>query len=1141
MGMMKASAARTWCARLRKGLTEAEAAVLIVTEAQAILSKQLNVPVSAWIRGKSGGGEATGRGEAAIGGENAGRGEVGRRRGSASCDDGSVKEELLKKFVVLNSPGHVKSSSGVAAEVLENGKEERNSSVVPKGEVLSKTPVDGKPGNSKLSTSSLEIQITDMDVACNVDDLLPSSTPYIAKKPKLSLEEIVGESFPFASQKQPSKTPVELSPIPLHGGAETSKQSTVECSIDPAMLLSGTLSFSLAELEPARVSAKSPLVISDSFQYSCESFSSQAFAVIDAACAAAAVNDERPSEEIHSTHPRVDSFSWSNLNSCQLFENDQKLSLSPNQLRVNPAPRKEEDQLESSSFLHKSGKTREENGQKLSLSPSRLSVSPASQGEEDPSQSSSSLFPSGLKELSSLTSSQFTHCGLTVIDVTANMVLFQTFVSECLEKKAVAFSVAVAGTNRDNNIGSVTFGGSTYSGIKTLPHLRQQVVGVAFCWGGMDVYYVSLCRSSSSEGGGGPNSNGIVNKDCDVGTPHLSSADSVPLNVRLNAMRKLFRESKWKDIFAYDMKKHSKLLALSCDGVMPVARACRDPLVASWMLDTDAREKTMHEMVLQYLPDQPLVSSDVDEFDEVPLSSIATSGSDPEMQASAEAVLALMLSSKLKSLLEAADLYDAYTRLEMPSLLVLAKVEMNGIGVSPQYCTEQKKLLQGRLAELEHDAHGIAGHTFLLGSSEDVASVLYLELGLPSGPDTFRKLRTRKGAKVAKKLNANRVKHLSTAKDVLEKIKHLHPLPEMVMEWRRVSGALTKMVFPLLNHAVLLSDRSSRVYPTVQIYTATGRVSFSDPSIQMVPKEFAVRVEPKVHSFGANEPQESSREAGKSSVTDCKLPSLVSMRNVFCAGPGRAFLAADYSQLELRILAHMSGDKTLQHFLNGDRDAFRMIAGEWLGVPADKVSDQERQNAKQVCYGMIYGIGAKTLGEQLGISENEASQFIETFRSKYPTMKKFLARVVQECREKGFVTTLLGRKRYLPGICSNNVQARSQAERQAVNTTIQGSAADLVKTAMINIDLRVEEVLPCSTCLLPLSNKDDETGRDVRHSAWLVLQLHDELMYEVLQGDLQLVAGIVRQEMENALQLAVKFPAKLKAGLSWGSLNPLPP
>ena len=1073
----KDSTSQTWCARLRKGLTESEAAVLIVSEAQAILSKQLSVPVSAW----------------------------NNEKGPPISHGGNDNEGRLESATV---------AQGEMVPVVSLGKGRKRTRASLKGRVSGPVQMSSPQGIQNGVSHSNEPSCGSANAAAN-PSLAVSASRLEAKKFKPSSEEDVIEDSLFmnVSHERLIENCLDLSPIAVQNSAKINEHTTPDCSIHPSMVFNGTLSFSLTELDPERVAGKpEPLTIPDSFQCTPGSFSFQTYAMIDAACVANGKDEE---EDIKGR-----------TNSNEMSRSIIHIADSASQICQGEGVEGEE----------KTGL----------LSPSQLDFKLTQFIQETPS-NSTSYHPSGLRELSSLTSSQFSHSGLTVINVTSNRTLFDTFVSECMEQKGVAFSVAVTSVDRSEGIGSVIVR-SAFSGIKTLPHLNQQVVGVAFCWGGMDVYYVSLCKEDSGSGSN-------CDDDDDGGDDVRASCQSegvIPLNVRVSALQKLFEDNSWLDVAAYDMKKHAKFLSLCCRGTSPHSRASRDPVVASWMLDTDAREKTLHKMVLQYLPDHPLfTTSGCEDTEEVPLSSVASNFSDPEMQASAESVLAFALSSKLESLLKADNLYDAYVRLEMPSLLVLAKIELNGIGFSPEECNKQKDLLQCRLVDLEREAYNLAGHTFSLTSSEDIASVLYLELCLPSGSDTSRKLRGQKGTRaVQRKMNSNRAKHLSTAKEVLEKIKLVHPLPGLVLEWRRISSTLTKMVFPLLKCAMCNAMGRSRVYPTVQIHTATGRVAFSEPSIQMVPKEFNIGVEIAGPAGKASPLMSDSQylevEAQHLGDVDTSLggmasPSSVSMRSVFRARKGGVFLAADYSQLELRILAHMSGDRKLQQFLNSDGDAFKMIAGEWLGIPASTVSSEERQNAKQVCYGMVYGIGPKALGEQLGISDNDASQFMETFRSKYPEMKRFIGQVVQDCREKGFVTTLLGRKRFLSGISSANVHAKSQAERQAINTTIQGSAADLVKTAMVNIDARVEQLHPHSTCLLPssLGTAASNESDGQQFWAWLVLQLHDELIYEVAEKDLRLMATIVRQEMENALQLSVKFPVKLKTGHSWGDLKPL--
>ena len=350
-------------------------------------------------------------------------------------------------------------------------------------------------------------------------------------------------------------------------------------------------------------------------------------------------------------------------------------------------------------------------------------------------------------------------------------------------------------------------------------------------------------------------------------------------------------------------------------------------------------------------------------------------------------------------------------------------------------------------------------------------------------------------------------------------------------------------MFPLFKDAVCHTDLDSvRIHSTYHVHTATGRVATSDPNIQMVPKEYEIGTASSLaallESAGAaadvcslvseSQCNRSACNSGSDSEKDGTLSeprppiSTVNMRSVFVPFPGGIFLAAGYSQLELRILAHMSGDAKLRQVFNRQGDVFKMIAGEWLGVPVDQVSAEDRQNAKQICYGMVYGTGAKALAQQLHIEEDDAAKFIEAFKSKYPAMKKFINATVKSCRENGYIVTLLVRKRYLSGIHSQNIHARSQAERQAVNSTIQCSAADLVKTAMINIDrsLANENIssLLCLTHSKP-SGIDSEPLQDCGsvRGAYLVLQLHDELLYEVSERDLFRVVTVVQREMENAL------------------------
>ena len=721
-----------------------------------------------------------------------------------------------------------------------------------------------------------------------------------------------------------------------------------------------------------------------------------------------------------------------------------------------------------------------------------------------------SLHQPSLQDLSALSASHTSISGITVIDVSANGLLFETFVAECVEQMSISFAVATQPLHRAKGIGTVLVGPEVAAKGIPLECLGEQVLGIAFCWGGTDVYYLPLTQDES---------------------------DQVPFPTRVSAAASIFISAKCrKKLVAYNAKEHVKSLVLSC-GVFPRGDVA-DPKVASWLLDPDAKEKTIHKMVLHYLPDQPLLTEDGQE-DKL-LSSVATHSTDLQVRAAAEAILSFLLMASIEPLLEAEGLTQAFTEVETPSIPVLAKMELNGIGFSPTQCSLQKSILQDRLTELEGKAYSLAKRNFSLTSPEDVAQVLFVELKLPPGVER-KQQRTALGMNARKK----RVQHLSTAKDVLEKVAPLHPLPTVILVWRRISNTMTKVIFPLLKAAVSHSSINSvRIHATCQMHTATGRVAMFDPTLQSVPKEYDIGAGADTSIWTDPFAEGEDRLVSESQVRWCteggfesddRVPRSVSMRSAFVPFPGAVFLAADYSQLELRVLAHLSGDKMLREFLNGDGDVFKMIAGQWLGMPAVEVSSTQRQHAKQVCYGMIYGIGAKALGVQLGVPEEEAARFMDSFKSKYPAVKVFIAQTIQECRVKGHITTLLSRKRFLPNIHSTNIHARSQAERQAINSRIQGSAADLVKMAMTKIDRRLTEQFGVAGSFLFASSPSRRQSPP--SGAYLVLQMHDELLYEVSSGVLGDVAHTVRHEMENTMNLSVKFPVTIKTGTSWGSLK----
>lgn len=399
---------------------------------------------------------------------------------------------------------------------------------------------------------------------------------------------------------------------------------------------------------------------------------------------------------------------------------------------------------------------------------------------------------------------------------------------------------------------------------------------------------------------------------------------------------------------------------------------------------------------------------------------------------------------------------------------------------------------------------------------------------------------------------------------ILEKLKEIHPLPMLILEWRKVNNALTKVVHPMQRAKELCFDtKLYRIFPHCQFHTVTGRVIIAEPGLQNVPKDFDINLTTEdcisAHAVRHGSEQElattayvslNSRVARTTSkvlppVASDKLSSYgVSMRTAFIPSAGGILIAADYSQLELRIITHLSKDRRLLSILNNDGDVFRMIAAEINQCSADHVTEQQRQHTKAICYGIIYGIGAKSLAEKLEVSEDAASVFMEKFKNRFSGIKDFVQRAIEFVRSKGYVITMNGRRRYFSTINARSLHARGQAERQAVNTIVQGSAADLVKNAMINIDREID-------CEFPIGKDDrshklhdlrakrhlnDKTDRCYQRPK-LVLQLHDELMYECHLCDKEKLIEIIKREMEQAMKLVVRLPVKVKAGNSWGEME----
>ncbi|KAM4788533.1 DNA polymerase theta [Cyanocitta cristata] len=764
----------------------------------------------------------------------------------------------------------------------------------------------------------------------------------------------------------------------------------------------------------------------------------------------------------------------------------------------------------------------------------------------------------------------------TIIDVASDKALFQTFVAEWKEKSRFSISVACERTKCLLSPKS-TIGGK-FKKVSSPQWMQVKddgfpvqgcedilVVGLAVCWGGKDAYYISLQQIQDQ-----------TEISLSLAPPPLDQSLSVA--ERLNHVQLYLQKKprKERSLIMYDFIQHYKTLLMACG--ISLEGNFEDPKVACWLLDSGSKERTLHNMVTNFLPSELPLLEGVGTGQGVQSLGLSASGDHSgRYRAATESVLIFNVMDQLHKELQKENLTDVFSKVEMPTHYCLALLELNGIGFSTTAYETQKQVMQAKLSQIETKAYQLAGHSFSLTSPDDIAEVLFLELKLPQNGEV--KLQGNKktlGYTRRATAKGNRVrlsKQFSTTKDVLEKLRTLHPLPGLILEWRRINNAITKVVFPLQREKRLNSALGmERIYPISQTHTATGRVTFIEPNIQNVPRDFEIEMLTVVEE---SPPSQAHGNANSRAALGgrCKkhssilpnglkvqaanrfeergIPFSVSMRHAFVPFPGGLILAADYSQLELRILAHLSCDCRLIQALNGGTDVFKSIAAEWKMMDPEAVGDRTRQQAKQICYGIIYGIGAKSLGEQMGIDENEAANYIESFKSRYTGVQKFLRETVRSCRRDGFVQTILGRRRYLPAIKDPNPYSKAHAERQAVNTTVQGSAADIVKTATVNIQRRLEAFSSVfkSHGHLESSFQRDKTGRLLRRrnagmlhpirGGFFILQLHDELLYEVAEDDVIQVAQIVKHEMENAIKLSVKLNVKVKIGPSWGDLQDL--
>ncbi|MEX2139144.1 MAG: DNA polymerase I [Pirellulales bacterium] len=495
---------------------------------------------------------------------------------------------------------------------------------------------------------------------------------------------------------------------------------------------------------------------------------------------------------------------------------------------------------------------------------------------------------------------------------------------------------------------------------------------------------------------------------------------------------------------------------------------CFDTMVASYLLDAGERNHNLDELAERYLnykttKIEALIGSGKTQrrMDEVPVAQIT-------QYAAEDADVALRLVPPLDEKLKSASLNALFTTLEVPLIDVLVELEYNGVRIDAGRLGELSREYGERLLKLEGEIYEAAGRQFNIGSPKQLQEILFVEHKLPVIK------RTKTGP--------------STDVDVLEELARRHPLPAKIIEYRQYSKLKGTYVDAL---PTMIHPQTGRIHASFnQTVAATGRLSSSDPNLQNIP----IRTQ-------------ESRE----------------IRSAFLPGEdGWLLLACDYSQIELRVLAHFSGDEALRESFEKNEDIHARVASQVFGVPLDQVTSQQRRVAKAVNFGVIYGQSPFGLSKALDISQDEAAQFIDNYFAGYPGVSKFLGKILWDCREKEYVTTIRGRRRTIngvrdPGWANGAVadrfsRSRNLAERTAINTVIQGSAADIIKLAMLNVYDRLRR-----------------EGRRAR----MLLQIHDELVFEVPPDELDEVTELVVEEMAQAEELSVPLAVDVKTGKNW--------
>ena len=543
----------------------------------------------------------------------------------------------------------------------------------------------------------------------------------------------------------------------------------------------------------------------------------------------------------------------------------------------------------------------------------------------------------------------------------------------------------------------------------------------------------------------------------------FENLDFIPQDKALEQIARLFNNPQ-VTVILHNGKFDYKVLRSSGIKINNNKASCKlvDTMIAEWLLNSDKTGKNSYS--LEYLAETKLGLKGIEYEDLVPkgqtFADLPVEKAYP--YAAEDADFTFQLWQKLEPQLKSQNLYELFTSTEMRLMPLLAEMEIQGIHLDSQTLYDYNKELTIGIEDIQNKIYSTVGHAFNIASPKQLQEVLFTERGL----------------KPTKKTKTG----YSTDTSVLEELALYDPVPKMILEYRELAKLQSTYVETLPS----MCDKNERIHTDfIQTGTATGRLSCREPNLQNIP----VR-----------------NEAGRK------------IRSAFTATPGTILISADYSQIELVVLAHLSQDKNMCNAFISGTDVHKATAALIFGVPQEEVTPQMRRTAKTINFGVIYGMSAFRLANDLGISRTQAAEFIENYFKTYSSVNDFINSTIQKTEETGFVQTIFGRKRHIANINSKNKLEKSGAERMAVNTPVQGSAADIVKKAMLDVSKALEE---------------ENT------QAKLILQVHDELLVECPDNPqtIEKTISIIKEKMENAVKLNVPLKVSIEYGKNWGEFH----